>query len=694
MRRFPFYKKEEAQKSLSLRAWIHQRGMPAEREILPPDGVQRLLVWVLNVQTLFRRNQEQSRRSSAVPQPEPNLLRGGAENMGIGGFHDVIIRPVVRRYIGEAAEPVRMGVHVIPVCAPAQYAVQNRCRLSPRDGLVRSESPIPIALNPALTGGPCHLGTEPVVRRHVGESRPIGDGLPGIPENGHYKLGPRDSPAGPEGSVAQSLHYPLGVHGPNGRLKSRTRCHVREGVPCRNIPVRQQIVENLSGLASGQAAPGAESPITETVEILLMVPLSLLRSRGKNGPDRVVAVNISECIGRHCAYAGFIHQYILNHIARLGTDGKALVCPLANGITAGANRDGYSALRTAQDLIAGRAAKSRAACILLLSSGRFNLNVQLGYDLAEEIQASVPIYAVKIPQTTSFFVGTPISDMSLKEAAMAAGETVSYSNVTITGGPGEGFTYAGGGKNITDSGSISCTDGVVTYRTGRFQMGQTLQLHFSAVLDDRSRTGSMEAAKAVVMQGEGLDPLTAGALSLERNSLTVTYDPNGADEGQPPVDSGRYAPGTTVTVKPASLKRDGWNFSGWTHPNASVRDGTFTITGNTELKAAWGRAYVKLSSSTFSSNVQGTHMLSRAEIENRYSADKAFYNPLYWDHLATVNLMTSVSVPADAEGQWDITDTVNFPDDQATAVMAWVGWLCLRIPGSFSSNVPLQRSTD
>ena len=73
-----------------------------------------------------------------------------------------------------------------------------------------------------------------------------------------------------------------------------------------------------------------------------------------------------------------------------------------NGITAGANRDGYSALRTAQDLIAGRADKSRAACILLLSSGRFNLNVQLGYDLAEEIQASVPIYAVKIPQTTSF----------------------------------------------------------------------------------------------------------------------------------------------------------------------------------------------------------------------------------------------------------------------------------------------------
>lgn len=136
--------------------------------------------------------------------------------MGIGGFHDVIIRPVVRRYIGEAAEPVRMGVHVIPVCAPAQYAVQNRCRLSPRDGLVRSES-----------------------------------------------------------------------------------------------------------------------PITETVEVLLMVPLSLLRSRGKNGPDRVVAVNISECIGRHCAYAGFIHQYILNHIARLGTDGKALICPLLTALPPG-----------------------------------------------------------------------------------------------------------------------------------------------------------------------------------------------------------------------------------------------------------------------------------------------------------------------------------------------------------------------
>ena len=83
------------------------------------------------------------------------------------------------------------------------------------------------------------------------------------------------------------------------------------------------------------------------------------------------------------------------------------------------------------------------------------------------------------------------------------------------------------------------------------------------------------------------------------STYVVTYDKNGADSGEVPVDSTSYGAGDNVIVKgnTDSLARSGYNFRGWaTTQNAATAeyqtDDAFKITRSLTLYALWrGKAY-------------------------------------------------------------------------------------------------------
>lgn len=323
------------------------------------------------------------------------------------------------------------------------------------------------------------------------------------------------------------------------------------------------------------------------------------------------------------------------------------------------NSNLYDGLRQAKSLIDRRSDTSNKACIVVFSNGRFNLNLAQTSALARELRAVLPVYGIATSSPYSSNVRAVCSELlDVKGIAMQIGESRIYSGVTVTGQLDTG--------NFTGTGTVG-ENGVFTRRIPGFQAGQFYTFSFSGVLKDRQQTGSISAALEASITGDGFPEQTAAPVSLTRSALRVFYNASGG-QGSVPVDEGRYISGDTVAVKPSSLWKQGWNFSGWTHPTLNLQKGSFSIAANTTLNASWGRAFVKLSSSTVETKIKGTHMLNQSGIWNKYGG--GFYLKTYWDHLVSVNLHKSVEIPDDAVARWDITDTSR--GDSEGAVMAWV----------------------
>src|SRR6185437_1917278 len=90
------------------------------------------------------------------------------------------------------------------------------------------------------------------------------------------------------------------------------------------------------------------------------------------------------------------------------------------------------------------------------------------------------------------------------------------------------------------------------------------------------------------------DAAFEGSSSQQSGTLPVTYVGNGSTSGTVPLDSASpYSSSATVTVlRPGTLARSGYNFSGWnTKPDGSgssyAPGSTFTILASTELFAVW-----------------------------------------------------------------------------------------------------------
>lgn len=349
------------------------------------------------------------------------------------------------------------------------------------------------------------------------------------------------------------------------------------------------------------------------------------------------------------------------------TDNVSVLRTEINKLSTGSNCNGYAGFLKAKELIDGRTAPAQEACVVLLSTAKFNLNIDKTLSLGRQLKAAVPVYGIDGTKYNNTWMATVCTSVeSVEGIAMAVGESRTCPGTAVTVTVGNDFTAVG------DEG-----DGTLTFPIPNFQMGRSYTFHFSAKLKDRAASGTLTASESASLAGTGLTEVSAGPATVQRSTLSVTYTANGGT-GTVPVDNGRYNQGDTVAVKPAgNLRKQGWNFSGWRHPTLTLTDGTFPITENTELEAAWGRAFVKLSSSTAASNLKGTQMLSRAAITTKYS-DGAFYNSTYWNNLTSVTLRDSVRVPMSAVAAWDITDTSNPDENDLKAVMAWV----VRSPGN------------
>ena len=171
----------------------------------------------------------------------------------------------------------------------------------------------------------------------------------------------------------------------------------------------------------------------------------------------------------------------------------------------------------------------------------------------------------------------------------------------------------------------------------------------------------------LVLKADNLAQVSAAALSINRTGYSVTYDA-GSGTGSVPEDPAPYAEGGTVALKdkPADLKKDGWNFSGWgASGGVNIRDNSFTMPGSdVTLQALWGRAYIQKRTNTVTQEPTRRMKNSRS-----IGYSNAFYASTYKNNILSVTFLNTNEMPAGAVEIWDITDT-NF--GTAGSVMAAV----------------------
>ena len=135
---------------------------------------------------------------------------------------------------------------------------------------------------------------------------------------------------------------------------------------------------------------------------------------------------------------------------------------------------------------------------------------------------------------------------------------------------------------VVDGATATIIDGVPT------REGYTFAGWKSSVAGDDKiyQHGDTENGSCVISSD-----VTFMARWTAKDTYTVTYNANGAEDVTVPTDTTAYQKDATVTVK-NGLTREGYTFNGWN----TQADGkgtpyqpgaTFTITGNTTLYAMW-----------------------------------------------------------------------------------------------------------
>ncbi len=255
----------------------------------------------------------------------------------------------------------------------------------------------------------------------------------------------------------------------------------------------------------------------------------------------------------------------------------------------------------------------------------------------------------------------------------------SYQNVRIEGSLSEKLKQRGkisvSGKNNSDAYLSAFFEGAeAVYENNRYTIsipkwyaGESVSLTLHADLCDRREVGVIPVTGELALKADNLAQVSAAALSISRTGFRVTYD-TGSGTGSVPEDPAIYAEGDTVALKekPADLKKDGRNFSGWgASGGVNIRDDSFTMPGSdVTLQALWGRAYIQKRTNTVTQEPT-RRMRSRFTI----GSTNSFYASAYKDNIQSITFLNTNEMPAEAAAVWDITDT-NF--GTAGSVMAAV----------------------
>ena len=180
------------------------------------------------------------------------------------------------------------------------------------------------------------------------------------------------------------------------------------------------------------------------------------------------------------------------------------------------------------------------------------------------------------------------------------------SKLNISGNPiikdnAKGDVYLWSGKKLTITGeigqeaSIGITIGPASGNSG----------YASGVFTDSADTsfnvsGSFFSNSSNYAVGKNSD----GQLFLGSPIVTLTYDGNGATDGNVPAETTGYAsgsattvPGNTNSLVKTGLVFDGWNTMADGSGTAYAADQTFTITANTTLYAQWSNIVASVTTS-------------------------------------------------------------------------------------------------
>lgn len=82
--------------------------------------------------------------------------------MGVGGFHDCVIRPMLAAHIREGVELAEIVRDVVLIRFAAQQAVDDGDDLGAVDLAVCVERAVPVAVNPAVERGVLDVFCRPI----------------------------------------------------------------------------------------------------------------------------------------------------------------------------------------------------------------------------------------------------------------------------------------------------------------------------------------------------------------------------------------------------------------------------------------------------------------------------------------------------------------------------------------------------
>ncbi len=368
------------------------------------------------------------------------------------------------------------------------------------------------------------------------------------------------------------------------------------------------------------------------------------------------------------------------------TNNYAAFAAAVDALSVDANANAYAGLQIAKEVLDARGNAANEANIVIVSAQGCNCNASQAEALSREIRdggiriygLSADVYSGEMKKLCSEIFASGANGIDTK-LAVALCASPSYQNVRIEGSLSEKFKQRGrisvSGKNYIDAYLPAIFEGAeAVYENNRYTInipkwyaGESVCLTLHADLCDRRETGVIPVTGELLLKADNLAQVSAAALSINRSGYHVTYG-TGSGTGSVPEDPAIHAEGGTVALKdkPADLKKDGQNFSGWgASGGVNIRDGSFTMPGSdVTLQALWGRAYIQKRTNTVTQEPT-RRMRNRQAI----GFSNSFYVSAYRDHIQSITFLNTNEMPAGAVAAWDITDT-NF--GTAGSVMAAV----------------------
>ena len=193
--------------------------------------------------------------------------------MGVGSFHDGVVRPMLAADIWEGVQLAEIVRNVVLIRLTAQQAVDDGHNLRAVDLALCVERAVPVAVDPAVERGVLDVFCRPIAGRNIVEAAELlhdlsvavavhikeADGQRGELGAGNGIVGGKDGLALTVGdTVVIEVFGITGVPGMGGNIRELGICRRGNGIA---VLLRQQAGEDSGGFRTGHAAAGAKGAV-------------------------------------------------------------------------------------------------------------------------------------------------------------------------------------------------------------------------------------------------------------------------------------------------------------------------------------------------------------------------------------------------------------------------------------------------